>query len=47
MMSGVVGRYRPSSTSLSTVVLIRGSSRGVVSVPAVHDILSPIKDTQY
>lgn len=47
MMSAVTGRYRPSSTCLSAVVVTRGSARGVVSVPAVHDTLSPIKDTQY
>ena len=34
---------RPS-TSLSTVVAIRGSARGVVSVSALHDVFSPIKD---
>ena len=44
MTNTVMGRYGPSSTSLSTVVAIRGSARGVVSVSALHDVFSPIKD---
>ena len=44
MTNAVMGRYRPSSTSLSIVVLIRGSALGVVSVPAMHDIFSSKED---
>ena len=46
MTNAAMGGYRPSPTRLSTEFLIRGSARGVVSMPAVHDIFSPIKDTQ-
>ena len=44
MMNPVMEGYRPSPTSLSIVFLIRGSSRSVVSVPAMHDIFLAIKD---
>ncbi len=46
MTNAVMGRCRPSSTSLSTVVLIRGSALGVVSVPAMHDTFSLNEDIQ-
>ncbi len=39
-MNAVMEGYRPSATSPSIVFLIRGSSRSVVCVPAMHDVFS-------
>jgi hypothetical protein len=47
MTNAVVEGYRPPPTSPSTVFLIRGSNRGVVTMPSMQVVFSLIKDIEY